>query len=98
MFDKVYDFIDIFNDSDLKKELDNIKEKINNDKGAKDLINRFNNAKEFYEKYNYKEEFVKAKKELINNPLIKRYLEIQNEINLLSLKINDRINKITNGE
>ena len=98
MFDKVYDFIDIFNDSDLKKELDNIKEKINNDKGAKDLINRFNNAKEFYEKYNYKEKFVKTKKELINNPLIKRYLEIQNEINLLSLKINDRINKITNGE
>jgi len=98
MNNKVYSIIDEFNESSLKKELDDIKERINSDEQTKELINKFNNAKELYERYDFKEEFIKAKKELVNNELIKRYLEIQNVINLLSLKINDKINKITNGE
>ena len=48
-----------------------------------------------YDKYNVKEDFIEAKKSLMDNKLIKEYLSIQNDINMLILHINDRINKIT---
>lgn len=98
MLDKIYSVIDTIDESKLKKTLDEVKIKINNSDKTKKLIDKFNNAKEFYEKYDYKEEYVKAKIDLMKDPLIKAYLDIQNEINLLSLQINDRINKITKGK
>ena len=95
MINNVYEIIEDINNLDIKKRLDEIKDKIRNDKEIKRLINKFNQSKELYEKYNLKDEFINSKKELMNNEIIKKYLDIQNEFNLLMLKINNRLNKIT---
>lgn len=95
MINNVYEIIEDINNLDIKKRLDAIKDKIINDKEVKKIINKFNQTKELYEKYNIKDEFINSKKELMSNEIIKSYLDIQNEFNLLMLKINNRLNKIT---
>ena len=95
MINNVYEIIEDINNLDIKIRLDDIKDKIRNDKEVKKLINKFNQTKELYEKYNIKDEFINSKKELMSNEIIKSYLDIQNEFNLLMLKINNRLNKIT---
>lgn len=97
MIEKTYKIIDKIEDSDLKKELDDVKEKINNNPDTKRLIKRFYEAKELYEKYNYKDDFIKAKIAMLKDPFIKEYLSLQNKVNLLTVYINSRINKITKG-
>lgn len=91
----VYEIIETFDNSNIKKRLDIVKNEIRNDDTCKMLIRKFNNAKELYEKYNYKDEFIKAKKELLESKLIKEYIDIQNEINMLIMYINSKINDIT---
>ena len=95
MIEDVYKIIDRLEDNDLIKELKNIKDKIKSDENVKKLIKEFNLAKENYEKYNLKDDFLLAKEKLLKNEILKRYIEIQNEINLLSLEINKRIKDIT---
>ena len=91
----VYEIIETFDNSNIKKRLDIVKNEIKNDDTCKILIKKFNNAKELYEKYNYKDEFIKAKKELLESKLVKEYIDIQNEINMLIMYINSKINDIT---
>ena len=91
----VYEIIETFDNSNIKKRLDIVKNEIKNDDTCKILIKKFNNAKELYEKYNYKDEFIKAKKELLESKLIKEYIDIQNEINMLIMYINSKKNDIT---
>lgn len=95
MNEKAYEIIDTINDDLLVKKLKEIKLKIASDKDVKKLIDDFNQAKNRYEKYNVKDELLKAKKALINNELINRYLSIQKEINMLSMLINQRLERIT---
>ncbi len=97
MMEKVYQIIDEIDNDNIRKRLDKVKLKIKNSNEAKKLIKKFEEAKELYEKYNYKDDFVKAKSNLIKNELIKEYLDLQNKINLFSVQINSRINKITKG-
>jgi len=97
MIEKVYEIIDDINSSDIKKRLDEIKKEIKENNDIKLLLDRFNEAKKIYEKYNIKEDYIKSKIELMKNPIIKEYLNIQSEINLLSLNINQRINNIKNN-
>ena len=94
MQDDVYKIIDKLENSDMIKELKEIKKKILSSDEALSLIKRFNEAKEVFEKYDKSDDFIKRKKELMENKLIKRYLEVQNEVNMLIIHINDRINSI----
>ncbi len=95
MQDKVFDIIDDIEKEDEIIRLRKIIKEIRSDDKALSLIKSFNNAKMLYDKYNVKEDFIEAKKSLMDNKLIKEYLSIQNDINMLILHINDRINKIT---
>lgn len=95
MQDKVFDIIDDIEKEDEIIRLKKIIKEIRSDDKVLSLIKSFNNAKMLYDKYNVKEDFVEAKKSLMDNKLIKEYLSIQNDINMLILHINDRINKIT---
>lgn len=95
MQDKVFDIIDDIEKEDEIIRLKKIIKEIRSDDKALSLIKSFNNAKMLYDKYNVKEDFIEAKKSLMDNELIKEYLSIQNDINMLILHINDRINKIT---
>lgn len=95
MQDKVFDIIDDIEKEDEIIRLKKIIKEIRSDDKVLSLIKSFNNAKMLYDKYNVKEDFIAAKKNLMDNELIKEYLSIQNDINMLILHINDRINKIT---
>lgn len=95
MQDKVFDIIDDIEKEDKIIRLKKIIKEIRSDDKALSLIKSFNNAKMLYDKYNVKEDFIEAKRNLMDNELIKEYLSIQNDINMLILHINDRINKIT---
>lgn len=97
MIEKVYEVIDEIDESSLKKRIDEIKNTINKDEGTKELIKKFEEAKILYEKFNIKEDFIRAKKELLKNEVLKEYVELQNKINLLTLQINNRIKKLTDG-
>lgn len=97
MIEKVYEIIDEINSSEIKRRLDEIKKEIKENKDIKLLLDKFNETKLLYEKYNIKEDYIKSKIELMKHPVIKEYLNIQNEINLLSLEINQRINNIKNN-
>lgn len=95
MIDKVYEIISDIEKSNLKKNLDNIKERIENDKEIKKLINDFNDKKSLFEKYNVKEDFIKSKTNLLKNEVISEYIKLQNEINLITMYINKRIYDLT---
>ncbi len=97
MVENAYEVVDLIEKSEFKKRLDEIKIKINCDNDAKKLIKKFEEAKELYEKFNVKEDFMKAKKDLLSNELLKEYINLQEQINLLTLKINNRIKKVTKG-
>lgn len=95
MNDKIYEIIDAIEKTDLRKKLYEIKKEIKNNEISKKLIKEFEEVKYLYEKYGYKEDFIKTKVKLMKDPLIKSYLSIQNEINLLSLYINKKMGEIT---
>lgn len=97
MIERVYEVIDEIDESSLKKRIDEIKNTINKDEGTKALIKKFEEAKILYERFNIKEDFIRAKKELLKNEVLKEYVELQNKINLLTLQINNRIKKLTDG-
>ena len=95
MNDKIYEIIEEIEKTDLSERISRIKQELKENKMSKKLIDEFNDAKELYEKYNYSDEFIKAKINLMKDPIIKRYLDIQNEINMISLYINKKIEEIT---
>ena len=95
--DKVFKIIDDIEKSDIKKRLDSIKKEIQSNEEMKTLIKNFNNKKELYEKYNLKVDFIEAKSKLLSNSIIREYISIQNEINLLSMEINKKLNEIKKG-
>lgn len=97
MIEKVYEVIDEIDESSLKKRIDELKNTINKDEGTRELIKKFEEAKILYERFNIKEDFIRAKKELLKNEVLKEYVELQNQINLLTLQINNRIKKLTDG-
>lgn len=95
MLEKVYEITYNIDSTEIKRKLDKIKKEIENNEEIKNKIKKFYDKKALYERYNLKDEYIKEKINLMNDEIIKSYLEIQNEFNLLSLKINDYINKIT---
>lgn len=96
MVEDVYEVIDYINNSSLKKELDEVKKRIKNDEECKSLIKKFEEAKDLYERHNSKKEFVIAKENLLKNKNISKYIKLQNEVNMLTIQINNRLKKITN--
>ncbi len=95
MQDKIFEVLDYLDSSNLKKQLDIVKNKINKNTNSKKLINDFNKEKALYEKYGYSNSFIKAKVKLMKDSLIKEYINLQNKVNMLSIYINKKINDIT---
>lgn len=98
MIKKIYEIIDKLDDSDDVKEILEIKNQIIKNKTCLKLISDFEYAKTLYQKYNDSNSFIEAKKSLMENLLIQRYLKGQSKINDLTLYINNRINKLTESK
>ena len=98
MVEKIYEIIDKLGDSDEVKEILEVKEHIKNDKTCLKLINDFEDAKILYEKYNDSNSFINAKKRLMENLLIQKYLKGQSKITDLAFYINNKINTLTKSK
>lgn len=94
MDSKINEIFNEIENTDVRKRITEIKEEINDNDITKKLLKRFNESKVLYEKYGYSDEYIKAKIDLMKEPIIKEYLTIQNEINYISLYINQKINEI----
>lgn len=97
MQNKIFEVLDYIDSSDLKKQLDIVKSKINKNINSKKLINNFNKEKDLYEKYGYSSSFIEAKIKLMKDPLIKKYIDLQSKVNMLSIYINKKLNDVKNG-
>ena len=88
---KIDELINIFEESNEIKRLIELKENIYKDETIKKDINTFNNIKD----NPYNSELVEIRKRLLNNPDIKEYKQIENELLLLTLSINQKLNSLT---
>src|SRR5574344_1653269 len=91
MSEDIYKIIDDIEKTDFRKELENAKKMILSDERAKKLLKEFYDAKKMYEDYGAKDVYLNAKKSLMENGYIKKYLDLQNDLNMLALYINNRI-------
>lgn len=94
MQDKVYEIIDEIDDV-ISKRINELKKEILSNDKVLSILKKFEESKELYEKYNDKTSFTNAKKELLNNDILNEYIKLQNEINMITLHINSKINEIT---
>lgn len=88
---KIDELINIFEESNEIKRLIELKENIYKDETIKKDINTFNNIKD----NPYNSELVEIRKRLLNNPDIKEYKQIENELLLITLSINKKLNSLT---
>lgn len=88
---KIDELINIFEESNEIKRLIELKENIYKDETIKKDINTFNNIKD----NPYNSELVEIRKRLLNNPDIKEYKQIENELLLITLSINQKLNSLT---
>ena len=91
LINKVDELINIFEESDEINRIKLLKKEIYQDKEIKEKIERFNLIKQ----NPYSTELIEIRKELLNNPKIKEYKSIENNLLLLILSINQKLNNLT---
>lgn len=92
MEDKIIKEIDNLEEVKRFKELNN---KIKSNKDYNSIISNFNKNKDKYIKNNtYNIELIKARKKLFEIDDVKEYLELENKIRLLSIKISNILSSI----
>ncbi len=94
MIESSFDIIDKIESSKLSLRLKEVKRMIKEDEKIINLLNEFNKAKEEYQTYGISDKYKLLKQKLMCNKIVKEYLTIQNQINLLSLHINMRMKSL----
>ncbi len=94
LIDKLDDLINIFDTSDVIKKLKELKDKIYSNQELKKKIDRFNKVKD----NPYSSEYINLKREILYIPEIKEYKIIENELLLLTLSINQKLNTLTKNK
>lgn len=94
LINKLDELIDIFNDSDEVKRIKVLKEKIYKNEKLKEKIERFNKVKE----NPYSNEFISLKKEILEDEEVKEFKLLENELLLLTLSINQKLNTLTKNK
>lgn len=89
LLEKLDVFYKEINDCDEIKEILKLKEDIYNDSNLKYLLQKY---KEYPNKYD--KEFIELKRQIINNNLIKRFHNLENELYFITLEINKRLNNL----
>ena len=92
LINKLDELINIFENSDEIKELNKLKEDILNDLEIKEKIDRFNIIKDNI----YSSEVIEIRKDLLENKKINRYKELENNLLLLTMSINKKLNTLIN--
>ena len=87
---KIDELINIFEESNEIKRIDELKQEIYQDSNIKKDIDTFNKIKD----NPYSSELIGIRKRLLNNPTIKEYKQIENELLLITLSINQKLNNL----
>ncbi len=85
LYEKIDDLIKVLNEQSEVKEIRRLNEKLKEDQELKDLINKYQTDKSLL-------------KEIENNKLFQEYKEKETDLNILILKINERLKEITKKE
>lgn len=87
------ELIDLFDESLLIKEINELKKEIYEDKELKELLDKYKSIDN-----TYSNELIDLKRKISSNTKIKRFRVLQSELNMLIRKINKRLNTLTNGK
>jgi len=98
LFEKLGEFYKEVNDCVEIKEMIELKQMIYDDKHLKELLDKY---RQYDNKYD--SEFVLLKKQIISNPLIERFRELETNLYFVTLEINQKLNtlvgkKVCNNE
>ena len=85
LYEKIDDLIKVLNEQSEVKEIRRLNERLKEDQELKDLINKYQTDKSLL-------------KEIENNKLFQEYKEKETDLNILILKINERLKEITKKE
>lgn len=94
---KVDNFINRLDSNPKIVNLKKLEKKIDQDVNIKKLADNFNAQKNSYEKTNFvSDSFIAAKKELYDNPFVKEYRTLMEELQFVILYLNQQLAKIIN--
>ena len=85
LYEKIDDLIKVLDEQSEVKEIRRLNERLKEDQELKDLINKYQTDKSLL-------------KEIENNKLFQEYKEKETDLNILILKINERLKEITKKE
>lgn len=89
--------IDIINESDIVKRLNELKLLMDSDIQIKKLLDDFNDAKKEYSKDSIvTKELTATKEKLYNHPVIAEYRKLYSELNLSFVRFNKNISTLIN--
>lgn len=89
LINKVYEIIDLFNESKEVNEFLNLKEEIKKEPEIKTLLKQIKENDNIYTK-----EYIELKRRLLTNEKVKQYKKIENDLYFLSLDMNKKLKKI----
>jgi cell fate (sporulation/competence/biofilm development) regulator YlbF (YheA/YmcA/DUF963 family) len=94
LINKIDELLNIFEESKEIKNLSLLKKNIYNNLYIKNKINYFNKIKD----NPYSSEVISLRKELLNNEEIKEYKQLENELLLITMAINKKLNNLVKKE
>ena len=86
LIEKVDNLIDKINEEECVKSIRKLNKEIFNDKKLIDLVNKYNTTGD-----------VEAKKKLFENEKFQLYKDLEMDVNLLIMKINNKLKEISKG-
>lgn len=90
---KIDDLLEVFENSHEIKKIESLKKQIYNNYEIKEKIDKLNKLKNNI----YSNEFIEVKKEILEIKEIKEYKRLENDLFLLILSINQKLNSLINS-
>lgn len=86
---KLNELIDSIDNNESVIKMKRLKEDIYNDQNLKELLDKFRNLDN-----TYTDEYINLKKEILSNPTVREYKELENQLYFTVLEINKRLNTL----
>ncbi len=86
---KLNELIDSIDNNESVIKMKRLKEDMYNDQNLKELLDKFRNLDN-----TYTDEYINLKKEILSNPTVREYKELENQLYFTVLEINKRLNTL----
>ena len=94
LINKIDELIKIFDNSEEIKRMKELKKIIYKDPTLKNRLEQFNDIRDNV----HDEKFLELKREVLAIDHVKEYKKMENELYLLTLEMNNRLNRLTNDK